>query len=73
MQQVALFGGNANNGTNAGRFYWNLNNASSNANRNIGAHLAVVVTRYNTPTLKGKYGTPIQFSRDTEKLGGKQQ
>jgi hypothetical protein len=31
-------GGNANNGVNAGVFYWNLNNDSSNRNRNIGAH-----------------------------------
>lgn len=33
---VANFGSNASNGTNAGTFYWNLNNSSSNANRNIG-------------------------------------
>lgn len=38
--RVAHFGSNANNGTNAGSFYWNLNNASSNRNRNIGTHLA---------------------------------
>lgn len=33
------FGGNANNGSNAGTFYWNLNNDSSNRNRNIGTHV----------------------------------
>lgn len=33
------FGGNANNGANAGAFYWNLNNDSGNRNRNIGAHV----------------------------------
>lgn len=36
---VTLFGSNANNGTNASTFYWNWNNDSSNANRNIGAHV----------------------------------
>ena len=28
-----------NNGSNAGSFYWNVNNASSNRNRNISSHL----------------------------------
>lgn len=32
----ALFGGNANNGANAGFGYLNANNRSSNANANIG-------------------------------------
>jgi len=36
---VTHFGSNANNGTNAGTFYWNVNNSSSNANRNIGTQL----------------------------------
>lgn len=34
-----LFGGNANNGSNAGFAYANSNNAPSNANANIGSHL----------------------------------
>jgi len=29
FQQVAKLSGNANNGDNAGFFYWNLNNAST--------------------------------------------
>lgn len=37
-QRFTHFGGNADNGSNAGAFYWNLNNDSSNRNRNIGAH-----------------------------------
>lgn len=37
---VTILGRNANNGTNAGRFYWNLNNDSGNRNRNIGRQLA---------------------------------
>lgn len=32
-------GGNANNGSQAGVFYWNVNNSSGNANRNIGSHV----------------------------------
>jgi hypothetical protein len=39
--QVAIFGGSADNGSNAGVFYWNLNNASANANRNIGTRQVV--------------------------------
>lgn len=34
-----LFGGNANNGANAGFAYANSNNTPSNANANIGSHL----------------------------------
>ena len=32
-------GSNWNNGANTRGFYWNVNNASSNRNRNIGGHL----------------------------------
>jgi hypothetical protein len=35
---VTHFGRNTNNAANAGGFYWNLNNDSSNLNRNIGTH-----------------------------------
>jgi hypothetical protein len=38
-QHFTHLGGNANNGASAGAFYWNLNNDSSNRNRNIGAHV----------------------------------
>jgi len=41
--RVAIVSGNANNGANAGTFYWNLNNASSNVNRNIGARQVVKI------------------------------
>lgn len=37
--QGLLFGGNANNGANAGSAYANSNNAPSNTNANIGSHL----------------------------------
>jgi len=37
--QVLLVGGNSNNGTNAGPFYWNANNTASDTNTNIGRRL----------------------------------
>ena len=40
---VAHVGGNWNNGGNAGPWYWNLNNTSSNANVNIGARLFISI------------------------------
>ena len=36
MNHVVHVSSNANNGTNAGTFYLNSDNDSSNANRNIG-------------------------------------
>ena len=38
--RVALFGGAANNGANAGGFCWNLSYDSSDLNRSVGARLA---------------------------------
>ena len=49
-KQVAKLSGNANNGTNAGTFYWNLNNTSSNVNVNISSQLNLfqkVIKFYN--------------------------
>jgi hypothetical protein len=37
------FGSSANNGLNAGSFYWNLNNDAGNLNRNIGTQLVVLL------------------------------
>ena len=34
---VLLVGGNYSNNDNAGLWYWNLNNSSSNTNSNLGA------------------------------------
>jgi hypothetical protein len=45
--QVAKLSGNANNGGNAGFFYWNLNNSSGNANRNIGSQLSLLIIFLN--------------------------
>lgn len=47
---MALFGGNWNNGSNAGVFNVNLNNARSNSNNNIGLRPAL-------PHLRPKPGT----------------
>jgi len=38
-ERGVLFGGNANNGANAGFAYANSNNTPSNTNANIGSHL----------------------------------
>jgi hypothetical protein len=53
--QVTKLGANWNNGLNTSAFYWNLNNASSNRNRNISSHL---VNALNTPRHK-KRGVSI--------------
>jgi len=37
-----ICGGNANNEGNAGPFYTNTNNRTTNTNTNIGAHLIVI-------------------------------
>lgn len=36
---ITQLGSNWNNWSNAGTFYWNLNNSVSNRNRNIRGHL----------------------------------
>ena len=38
-KKVTILGSKWNNSANAGTFYWNLNNASSNRNRNISRQL----------------------------------
>ena len=52
---VTIFGSNANNGTNASTFYWNWNNDSSNANRNIGAHVPTSLKKSWVPDPLVKY------------------
>ncbi len=39
--RVLFVGGNWNNGGNAGLFYFNANNSSSDTNSNVGARLLV--------------------------------
>jgi hypothetical protein len=74
MYYVVHVSSNTNNGTNAGAFYVNANNASSNSNRNNGTHLAVsCISKETTPSLLGEYVDPIQLGRETEQLGEQQQ
>lgn len=47
LKKVTKLGSKWNNSANAGTFYWNLNNASSNRNRNISRQL--VNARNSTP------------------------
>lgn len=51
MKKVTKLGSKWNNSANAGAFYWNLNNASSNRNRNISRQL---VNARNTPPFAGR-------------------
>ena len=69
MSHVVNVSSNANNGTNAGTFYVNSNNDSSNANRNIGRQHAGSCSRYLTPARKGEYVYPIQSGSGCERLG----
>ena len=48
----AIFGGNWNNAANYGVWCWNLNNAASNANSNIGSHQANYGFGYREISLK---------------------
>ena len=43
ITQAAKFGSNWNNDANAGLFNWNLNNVTSNVNRNISTRLTIFV------------------------------
>jgi hypothetical protein len=51
QHQAAKFSSNWNNGTNAGTFNWNLNNATSNVNRNISTRLTnfIILLRSTLP------------------------
>lgn len=49
LKKVTKLGSKWNNSANAGTFYWNLNNASSNRNRNISRQL---VNARNSAPLK---------------------
>lgn len=53
---LAQWGGNWNNGANAGLSYWNLNNTSSNANVNLGGRplVSMRMNRKGTP-----YSSPL--------------
>ena len=50
--KVTKLGSKWNNSSNAGAFYWNLNNASSNRNRNISSQLVNAQISLETPRQK---------------------
>lgn len=51
MKKVTKLGSKWNNSANAGTFYWNLNNAHSNRNRNISRQLVNARFRRGNPRL----------------------
>jgi len=68
---VTHFSGNWNNDSHTGDFYWNLNNASDDVNRNNGTHLLVwlrIVQSFYLPHLLVKQITCQNncISRETE-------
>lgn len=69
INHVVTVGRNANNGTNAGTFYLNSNNDSSNRNRNIGRQHAGSKSQGLTPAREGEYVNPIQSGSGCERLG----
>lgn len=50
-KKVTKLGSKWNNSANAGTFYWNLNNATSNRNRNISRQLVNARNRRGFPRL----------------------
>ena len=53
--RVLFVGGNWNNGGNAGLFYFNANNSSSDSNSNVGARpLVFLLTRAGFPAPLGE-------------------
>lgn len=68
---VVRLGGNAYNGTNAGTFYLNANNTSSNSNVNIDSESCTKIKNINCPYHQGKihYYTPLHIGTSGEDLG----
>jgi hypothetical protein len=71
---VLYCGGNWNNGSNAGLWYWNGNNGSSNSNGNIGGRI-LINNIYVTRTILApwqktlrKEGGLVEFPKDREEI-----
>lgn len=62
MKKVTKLGSKWNNGANAGAFYWNLNNATSNRNRNISRQL--VNARFSRGIFPGCFNDISVFLKD---------
>ena len=52
LKKITQLGSNWNNGSNAGSFYWNLNNSVRNRNRNISSQLVNALNSSKTGTSK---------------------
>jgi len=74
-RHVTILGRNANNGTNAGTFYWNLNNDSGNLNRNIGRQLAGTFVKklLRKPSVHTQKVSPAVQSSENKMHGAHQQ
>jgi len=62
MKKVTKLGSKWNNSANAGTFYWNLNNATSNRNRNISRQL--VNARFSRGIFPGCFNDISVFLKD---------
>nr|DAT76025.1 MAG TPA: hypothetical protein [Caudoviricetes sp.] len=62
MKKVTKLGSKWNNSANAGTFYWNLNNATSNRNRNISRQL--VNARFSRGKFPGCFNDKSVFLKD---------
>lgn len=62
MKKVTKLGSKWNNSANAGTFYWNLNNATSNRNRNISRQL--VNARFSRGIFPGCFNDISIFLKD---------
>ena len=64
IKTITQLGSNWNNGSNAGSFYWNLNNSVGNRNRNIRGHL--IIAKYSRVETSGYfYKLCSSFNRAT--------
>lgn len=57
--RIAQLGSNWNNWSNAGTFYWNLNNSVGNRNRNIRGHL--IIAKYSRVETSGYFYNTVWF------------
>lgn len=70
MKKVTKLGSKWNNSANAGTFYWNLNNATSNRNRNISRQL--VNARFSRGKFPGCFNDKSVFLKDRATWQNKQ-
>lgn len=57
--RITQLGSNWNNWSNAGTFYWNLNNSVGNRNRNIRGHL--IIAKYSRVETSGYFYNTVWF------------